>query len=381
MVGKIVGIAVGVMITVVLVAAVIVPITNPSAADADEWYYDDYKAMDSVSSVSGALELVTVGDTEYVHANGVGTGTITYDDGDTDTVTVSKAVLDVFFLYGQSNAAGRNGDTSEVDKYPELGTTYYFGYADAYGPSAALNSTGFDVSQCDMYSLYDSSGDPRVAGLLPDFSYEYQQITGHKVYLINGAIGNKSVLTFDPPSGFMWTYGDSILTAGLAEIDTTLYDYSCKYYMWIQGEADSGRDVDVYKAQFLEMHDAMLAGDMAGVEFEKCFISKVRAANGANSSVAQIELAEEYPETIIMASTASDSFTIANGLMGSDDLHYSQLGNNIIAVAFADSIGAVVDPTAAQLNKYSELLSAIPLMIIIAMVASVAVIVLKSRAN
>lgn len=355
----------------------IIPITNPSAAD-NGWYYDDYRSAEDVASASGAIELVTVGDKSYLHASDVGSGTITYDDGSTETVDVKKAILDVFFLYGQSNAAGRNGDPSKVDNYPDLGTTYYFGYEDEFGPPASLNNTGFDVSLCDMYSLYDSSGDPRVAGLLPDFSYEYQKITGHKVYVINGAVGNKSILTFDPPSGFMWTYGDSILTAGLAEIDTNLYDYSCKYYMWIQGEADSSRPVATYKTQFLEMHEAMMDGDMAGVHFEKCFISKVRAANGENSSTAQIELAEEY-SSIIMATTMADSFTIANGLMGSDDLHYSQLGYDRIGIAFAESIGAVVNPAAAQMEKYSELLSAIPIMVIVALLIAVVPLVFRGR--
>lgn len=375
---KIVKLTVGIIVIVVLVACIIVPFSNPSE-DYDTWYYDDYRALESVSSVSGSLEIVEIDGTSYVHASDVGAGQITYSDGSTDAVDVQKAKLDVFFLYGQSNAAGRNSDPSKVDHYPELGTTYYFGYSDAFGPDASLNNTGFDVSLCDMYSLYDSSGDPRVAGLLPDFSYEYQKITGHKVYVINGAVGNKSILTFDPPSGFMWTYGSSILNAGLAEIDTDLYDYSCKYYMWIQGEADGARDVSVYKSQFLEMHDAMLDGQMAGVHFEKCFISKVRAENGQNSSIAQIELADENPKTIVMATTISDSFTVSNGLMGADNLHYSQSGYDLIGTAFAESIGEVVNPTSAVMEKYSELIGAIPFMIFAALLLLVAVVVIKKQ--
>lgn len=375
---KIVKVTIAIFVVVVLVACIIVPISNPSE-DYDTWYYDDYRSLESVSSASGSLELVDIGGTSYVHASNVGNGQITYSDGSTDIVNVQKAKLDVFFLYGQSNAAGRNSDPSKVDHYPELGTTYYFGYSDAFGPDASLNNSGFDVSLCDMYSLYDSSGAPRVAGLLPDFSYEYQKITGHKVYVINGAVGNKSILAFGPPNGFMWEYGDSILTAGLAEIDTDLYDYSCKYYMWIQGEGDSGRDIAVYKDKFLVMHNSMLDGQMAGVHFEKCFISKVRAENGQNSSIAQIELADENPNTIVMATTVSDSFTVSNGLMGADNLHYSQSGYDLIGTAFAESIGEVVNPTSAVMEKYSDLIGAIPIMIFAALLLLVAVVVVKKQ--
>lgn len=377
---KIVGLSVASFVVVTIIAMVIIPFSSPGSVE-DGWHYDDYRSAENVSSASGSLEIVTIDGTDYLHAKNVGSGTITYTDSSVESVTVKKATLDVFFLYGQSNASYRNGDITKVDDAPGYGVAYYFGYADAYGPSAALNDTGFDVDECDMYSLYDSSGTLRVGGILPDLAYEYHQITGHKIYLIDGAVGNKSILTFDPPSGFMWTYGDSILTAGLAEIDTDLYDYTCKYYMWIQGEADSSRDVAVYKSQFMEMHEALLNGDMAGVHFQKCFISKVRAANGVNSSVAQLELAEEHPDTISIVSTAADSFTVSNGLMGSDDLHYSQLGNNIIGTEFGRALGATINPGAAELSKFSDLMAAIPALVIVALIASIAVVVIRSRAE
>lgn len=356
------------IVCIVVVMGICIPILSSTTNDDDPgWMYDDYKSIEGVEIAEGSLEMITVGSNTYIHAKDVGEGTITYSNGDVENITVKKAKLDVIYLYGQSNASYRNGNISEVDSQPPMGTTYFYGYEDAYGPSAALNNTGFDISDCDMYSLYDSDGVLRVGGILPSFSYNYNKITDHKVYLIDGAIGNKSILTFDPPSGFMWTYGESILDAGLSEIDTTLYDYSCKYYMWIQGEADSGRDIDVYKERFMEMHTALLDGEMSGIYFQKCFMSKVRESNGVNSSIAQLQLAEEHPNTIEIVSDV-DSFTVANGLMGSDNLHYSQKGNNIVGERFGVALGEAENPTYELKSTMDDIIGIIPIILISALI-------------
>ena len=366
-------------ICVLIVVNLCVPIMSPNSDDSD-WMYDDYRVIENVESVDGNLEIVTVGGTDYIHAKGVGSGTITYSNGDVESITVDKAILDVFFLYGQSNASYRNGDITQVTDKPPIGTTYYFGYEDAYGPPKSLNSTGFDVSLCDMYTLYDDTGTLRVGGILPSFSYNYYEITGHKLYLIDGAIGGKSITTFDPPSGQLWTYGDSILTAGLGELDSDLYDYSCKYYMWIQGESDTNMNINTYKTRFMEMHTALLSGDMAGVHFQKCFMSKVREKNGVNSSAAQLQLADEHPNTIEIVSTDADSFTVENGLMGSDDLHYSQKGNNIIGERFGVAIGETVNPSYKYDDAVNNIISIVPIILIVSLViASVSIFFVKRR--
>lgn len=358
---KLINMAMGATIAIILLGALFVPILSAYTPDTYElgWCYDDYEPAVNVESVTGALELVTIDGTEYLHANAVGDATITYEDGNVESLEVSKAPLDLIFMYGQSNAAYRNADPTTASPVPELGTAYYYGLEDRSGPTAAENNTGMDLDDCAFWTMLDSDGDLRIGDKAPAFSATYNNITGHKVYWVCGAIGNKAMSTFLPTSGFMWTYGQSVLTAAIALVDTDLFDLNVSYYLWVQGEANATSAVSSYKSQFLTMHEAMLDGDM-GVAFDGCFISIVREENGGNAATAQRELCEEY-STIHLGADIADTFTVANGMMGSDDLHYSQLGNNAIGAALGNSVGDyVVGPLASTAGESIIILYAVP---------------------
>lgn len=350
-------------------------ISHPDNDGGDGWQYDDYALAEDygAQAASGSLELITVGDTQYIHAKSVGSGTITTSEG-TEEITVEKAKLDAVFMYGQSNAAYRNAVPSEADPVPEIGTAYYFGLEDRSGPNASENNTGMDITSCKFWSMSDDNGDLRIGDKGPAFAATYYNNTGHKVYWINGAIGNKSMQQF-LPGAFMWEYGEDILTAAMDAVDTDCFDLTIHNYMWIQGEANSSTDTTQYKQWFLQMHGALLHGDMGGYAFEDCYMSKVRSTNGVNSSEAQIELSEEYP-SIIMATDISDTFTVSNGLMGSDDLHYSQLGNNLIGEALAESMA----PGESGANEATyTLLGIIPIVIIAALIGVVVLTTISRR--
>lgn len=114
-------------------------------------------------------------------------------------------------------------------------------------------------------------------------------------------------------------------------------------YIWIQGESDSDTDIETYKRSFMEMHRSLLGiGDtqFSPYRFDNGFISKIRSKEGINSSIAQIQLAEGS-KTIHLASKASDSFSIDDGTMLDDDLHYSQKGDNIIGKELGEFIGKI----------------------------------------
>lgn len=362
----------GIVIPAMLVVVLLVPIINHIDSDipSDYWQYDDYREISNVTGASGSLELV---DGE-VHAKEIGTGTMTFADGHTESVDVHKAVLDVVFMWGQSNAAYRNADpetATAVDK----GAAWYYG-TETY--SAAIDHAGMVLTDCDMWTMVDDTGAVRIGDKAPAFCQTYYERTHHKVYWVDGAIGNKSLSSFLPFNGDMWKYGKSVLEAALDEIDEDHFDWSLKYYMWIQGEANSASPVASYKSQFLSMHEAMLRGNL-GEKFQGCFISKVRAINGVNSSQAQIELCEEV-NTIHMATELADTFTVANGLMGSDDLHYSQAGNNVLGAALAN---AIVDyDTADSINVSSAekaLITIIPLLILAGLAIAAVVFITRVR--
>lgn len=364
---KTIKIIVGIVLTVILLGSLFVPLLDSYTPNESPkgWVYDDYKVAENVASVSGALEIVEIDGTDYLHASDVGTATITYSGGDTESITVSKAPLDLIFMYGQSNAAYRNAVPSEANPIPKLGTAYYYGLEDRSGPTAAENNTGMDLDDCDFWTMLDDDGVCRIGDKAPSFSATYYEITGHKVYWVCGAVGNKGMSQFLPTTGFMWTYGKDVLTNAIALVDLDKFDLNVSYYLWCQGEANASSSVSSYKTQYLTMHNAILNGGL-GHTFLGGFISIVRDANGGNAAIAQRELCEEV-STIHLGADIANTFTVANGMMGSDDLHYSQKGNNAIGKTLGESVGDyVVGPLTSTAGDAILILYAIPAIVICA---------------
>lgn len=359
---------IGATVIVVLVALVLLPATE-SQDHPPEWTFDDYKLASDYSAdeVSGAFELVTIGGEEYIHAKAVGEGSI-----NGVSYNVQKADLDVVFIWGQSNATYRNAVVDEA-VYPGLNAGYYFGTDSQLGSTSGQGE--MDISTCSFYSLVDPEGDLRIGDMGPAIAKAYHEKTGHKVYLINGAIGNKWILLFFP-GGQMWNYGGAMFSAGMDAIDRDLFNVHVVGYVWSQGEANAGNSVDEYERWFMMSFNSMRSGLMDDTRFPAVYIIKTREENGANPAQAQINLSKEY-SNVILATTLPDSFTVANGLMYSDDLHYSQLGKNLIGEAVGESIADhTLPPASMNLEPY---LVVIPILIIVATLMAFIGIAFRNR--
>lgn len=300
----------------------------------DTMYYDDYIPCKSTLTVdSGNIEIVSFGNKTFAHANGLGEATIT-QDGTQNTISILKAPLDVFMIAGQSNA--EHGIYNRVDAEPKgmLGTTYYYG-----SPSRVITySSSYNVNNYGIYDMVGTGAYPIAANVDLPFSATYYKITGHKTLVVNTGVAGSPVLDWIP-GGDCYNYAKAIFNDAINKIDTDNYDVTVKSYIWLQGEADSGTSVSTYKTRFLSMHNSLMGDDpdnvFSSTPFDGCLISKVRATNGVNSSKAELELVKAY-DTIYLATDLSDSFTKANGLMLGDNVHYSQLGDNLIGIALGD---------------------------------------------
>lgn len=347
---SIIGLSITAVVVVTLTAAVIIPaIDNFDYNGDNSTYYDDYFETDAVSA-SGTLEIVSGEGYKWAHAIGIGNGTLTYADGHTDTVAVKKAKLDVFVLTGQSNAAYYNParyDPATAAPIPALGDAYYYGTETA--PVAYVDNFTPD-STFGLFQMTNLDGSAKIGNIELPFAGQYTKETGHKVLVVNGARSGTSITTLIP-GGNVFGFMQTAFSDATSKISDQYYTVSYKGYMWIQGETDKNMDVSLYKQYFLDIYRSLSGQDLAHVFSEHalpiCAISKVRAVDGTNPSAAQIELAEENAG-IYLATSISDQFTISNGLMISDNVHYSQLGDNAIGKAFAKFFGtknfsAVID--------------------------------------
>lgn len=327
------------IVGLLLVTGILIPFISLADNNDDEvipfWQYDDYKIIDDIDYVSGSLEIVD----GYVHAKNVGRGTIVYNDGTVENVYVNRAILDVYLILGQSNGAYYNESRYNPElasPIPPRGTAYYYG-----SPELPVYSENEDLDGYDMYSMTNDDGTAHIGNIECPFAGQYYDNTGHKVYVINGAWSGASILHFVPPDGKVYQASQTIFKSAIECIDTNLYDFDVKSVIWVQGESDSYISIETYKIRFKSVYDALVEHNspfkFSNYKFENILIVKTRAVNGINSSIAQEELSNELPDVYI-ATSITDSFTIENGLMNSDNLHYSQLGDNLIGIDVANFI-------------------------------------------
>lgn len=314
-------------IVVVLTATVLVPFLNE--VDVSEAEYDDYIEIDPEDSVSGSFEVVTAGTKTYAHATSVGYGEI-----DGDKYYVSKAKLDVFMIMGQSNAAYSYYDVSTASPVASPGETYYF------GTSTQPNTQ--TVAGTGMYDAVNVDGTAVIGHLEMPFMSKYNELTGHKVYTINTGWNGASISVLTV-GGSHYNYEQRTARNGFDAIDQEHYSIETIGYIWLQGESDAGLDTPIseYKADFLNLYNAIAgkSDDLFTNRFtmDNAYIVQTRTARGENAAEALSELASEN-EHIYMATEITLTFSVENGTLRDDDLHYTQLGFNQIGVAVAEFV-------------------------------------------
>lgn len=339
------GLIIGATVAIITVAVLLVPAINEYENETGI-SYDDYFETTAINA-NGAIELVTIDEVTYAHAKDLGVGTLTYSDGLEDSYNVHKAKLDVFMIGGQSNAAYRPAslDLATATPIPKIGTAYYYGNSDgAVAKPYDETSTATDYQFMDAVA---SDGTLMLAHLEAPFSATYYDNTGHKVYMINCAWGGSGIGGW-VPGGYYFTWAKDVFAAAMAAVDKDHFDVDVKSCLWIQGESDWNKTEEYYEIEFMNWFNSIIGESALNFSkdytFESIMISKVRVIdydgtasiiNPINPALAQIELANTH-KNIIMVTEIADTFTVSNGLMLEDNLHYTQLGQNLIGVAFGD---------------------------------------------
>lgn len=341
---------------------VIGTIDDGDSSSRPEWQYDDYKIIPEATAATGSVEITTVGSTQYVHAKSTGPGEITMSNGSKTAVDVKKAYLDVFLMTGQSNAAYYSADPATASPVPLPGTAYYYGTSSTFRPSSPDGG--------EFLSMIAADGSAAIGDKAPSFAAKYYDLTGHKVYWMCGATGGRMISTFQPTNGTSWLYMQSIVYYAMNSIDRDLFIPVIKSYMWIQGESDRNNDIDYYEENFLNMNNSILKGAL-GYSFDHCFISKIAAKDGGNAALAQIALAESHPGIITLSSTTADTFTVENGLMASDNIHYTQAGDNIIGVELAESVAEWYEDNDKRTFAEDLVFGIVPILLIVGVIIGI----------
>lgn len=374
---------IGLIAPLILIGAFAAPtILGYVSNDEDPLQYDDYFTT-TAASATGALELVTSGSTTYAHANSIGEGTLTYADGHTDTYTVTKAEIDVLFLTGQSNAAYNSAyaqvdvANAELDHIPN-GMAYYYGSADIPVQGTDLingSSSGpWDLSDCTMRSMTDLDGTYKLGHIEAALASVICNSTGHKLYVINGGQNGRSITAWVGTGNGM-TLDLQILTEGLDAINQDYYDIHLRGYIWLQGEADKDKSESWYIEQWDKVNSVFAEHDLV-----PCYIIQVNKSMYANPANAQETIVNTH-NNVYMGSTASQTFTVDNGLLWANSTaHYTQKGYDIVGTETAKVIVSHIPVSADVDSAMASLFPAIVFVMIITLVlGAVSIVYTRSK--
>ncbi len=193
------------------------------------------------------------------------------------------------------------------------------------------------IANNPLSSMNDKEGNMARGNLEAALGKNLYDLTGEKVLLVNAGVSGKKIDTFVPLQGESYKYMDKVwqdINRIIHEKEFQKhYEPRLKSYIWAQGESDKNTAIGSYKNDYMKLHEILTSLDY-GLEYG--FIIKVRDVY-ENPSKAQEELANEN-EDIYISTTSSDFFSVENGKMRFDDLHYSQVGDNVLGEETAKTI-------------------------------------------
>ncbi len=240
------------------------------------------------------------------------------------TMTVSAARLTVMFLLGQSNMRGADSDVT--GSHPEDSVLCPDG--EVYATQVVASVSDQEVETCipgalqGNRSLTGSALPMRIDAMTssgrgktgPDsgLAYEWNRLTGDKVWTVNAAYSATSITQWEPGQRY-YRRAETAISGALrtlqAEIAAGHYTEGRRLAFWLQGEADYARTAQEYLSSFHAFYHAM--ADLTGIE--KLGIIMPRASNGSCTDeddlamtgprIAQycIGASSEYPDVYVVS--------------------------------------------------------------------------------
>ncbi|MCD7837774.1 MAG: hypothetical protein LUG65_02535 [Clostridiales bacterium] len=312
-----------------------------------------------------AVVKVDDSNSKKIIACGCGTAIVTLANGKTYGIKVSAAPISLLLIIGQSNAEGRpsSTSTSSLATYKkqwipsEEGQVYstyapsdtsmykYIGWYSSTGKNGLTtsNESAFIPSSLTNNSAstdykwtnnLTTVGNGK-SGIDSALAYEWNQLTGEKVWIINAAHHGSSITSWQPGSSKsnnnFWQAVDLYVAAEnllSKEIAAGHYTLSHKGIFWLQGEQDKSMSASKYLSYFTKMNTALrtqlngsgISGMKKAIEFTGIIMVRAAASKPATTSDFALtgpRLAQYYMttssasaySTIYLASQASESWT------------------------------------------------------------------------
>lgn len=284
--------------------------------------------------------------------------------------TDGDSTLEVYVLAGQSNSAysikQERCDAEYVNEHvasPDC-DLWYYGTEEMPIRNGISSSTPSDYDTTfESYRLWKMyrDGEWIIGGIEPTLALEISERTDSDVLIINVGVDNQTISRL-LPTATQGQYVQEVLDHALPLIDREKYS-TVNYcgVVWIQGESDNveGTTVESYVEDF-----TVLKNWYAEKGFNQWYMVEVRPLVSDNAGVAQMEIAEQYSD--VHLTNVARSFEISNGMINSDDIHYTQKGRCLVGETVGD-----MTPTDHHLRGTSiDLIWILPLLLILGVVTT-----------
>jgi len=268
---------------------------------------------------NGVIKVISVYD---------GTSTVKAYVGDkhVDSLKVNKtvkAVIDMFIVTGQGNAAGEGGNAEESNKTKE-GTAYTVELEDRKN------------------ELKDLSQGRR--GFAPALAEKWYSVTGRKVIFIQTAVSDVSVTQWTP-EGEAYNMAVSRIQYFLDKLsaDDSNYIIDKKICLWLQGEWDISQRMA--PEEYIKHFTAFKNGIKETINTEMTAIIPVRSSEIVDSNktvfdaitAAQYKLSNMYSDVRVIT-VLPEQASMENGYISAGNLYYTQLGYNLIGEDVAQNL-------------------------------------------
>lgn len=280
----------------------------------------------------------------------------------------NSKTLEVYVIAGQSQGVwefSKDLDVVNAEVPSPEKTAYYYGNSNPVLWQLKDGQPDWDTTYT-TYGIHEAhyANGWIIGDIEPSLAYGITKASNHDVYLINVCEKGRTLeyLNTDGKS-----FIEEVLTHALDEIPKNIrINYGGCVFM--HGEADATTAVDTYVEEF-----ETFKGFIQSYGFKTFYIVPTVPANAGNAIEAQEKIAESDKDVILTKNIAA-SFTVENGLLKSDGVHYTQKGDDLIGAEVCSYL-----PQSLPDNSF-ELLQLIPIMFVLALIImAVRVAITKSN--
>lgn len=241
--------------------------------------------------------------------------------------------LAVVVIEGQSNAVYKGLGVDLMNAtYPIPDHNLYY-YGNNNGPIYQVyNTLNYDDTfrSYGIHSMFNGNswkiGTPDAA-----LAYEIQKKYDVDVLVINVGISGANINFLEPQSD-----GGKYITGMVSHAlkDARAYgDVQKCGFAWIQGESNKTTPVATYINEF----NTKIMPMNESLGLKHCYMVQTRPYNSGNAAIAQLQIASTNPN-VTLASTAPSTFTIENGMLLSDNLHYTAEGFFVVGSQIGEKV-------------------------------------------